>query len=101
MIEVKQEDIDCFMAIFGMTADCVDVDGDDREALQAIARHRAKAEAAALERAARVARGQLPYDVSPESPFYGLGAPRNDFDRGVDRGRETAAQAIRALIVPG
>lgn len=98
MIEVQQADIECFMAIFGMTADCVDADGDDREALQAIARHRIAAETAALERAVRVARGQLPFDVSPESPFYGLWAPSNDFDRGVDRGRETSSQAIHAVL---
>lgn len=47
------------------------------------------------ERCARVAFGQKPLDVHEESPLYGMGHPRTDFDRGIARGREQAAAAIR------
>ena len=47
------------------------------------------------ERCAKVAHTPNPYmDVHPDSPFYGFGAPRNDFERGIERGRELAAAAI-------
>jgi len=48
------------------------------------------------EKCARIARGQLPMDVHPDSPYYGFGRRQaNDFERGIEKGRELAAKDIR------
>jgi hypothetical protein len=56
----------------------------------------------AWEEAAKVAAGQYRShsEYDPESPCYGidLSPDRSDFGRGIQRGREQASNAIRALI---
>jgi hypothetical protein len=56
---------------------------------------------AAIERAAKVARGQYvsTSEYHEDSPYYGSDTTpdRSDWGRGIDRGREMAAIAIRAL----
>lgn len=60
-------------------------------------RYMEKAVAAEREDCAKIAYKRNPHlDAHPDSPFYGFGAPNNAFDRGVERGREQAAIAIRA-----
>ena len=67
--------------------------------LAALEAERAAGEARVVERCASVAYQRNSFlDCHEDSPNYGLGAPRNDFDRGRERGREEAAQAIRAAL---
>lgn len=101
-IEITQADRDAAVAISllfysdGKRTAIQQGQEDEHPFVKAFARHRQAAIAQQIEKDAGIARGPLPLDVSPESPNYGLGMPRNDFDRGVERGREQAAAAIRA-----
>lgn len=56
---------------------------------------------AAIEAAAKVAQGQYVSQsmLDPGSPLYGIDMPpdRSDWGRGIQRGREQAAAAIRAM----